>query len=97
VETCGHDGLGPASLVQLNSQLVPTSRFDLAPGSDRTTLAADPTGRLVLVDEYEAPEYTGPAGTTHGPVDWIQIFDGTRLELVARTAADTQELRSATF
>jgi hypothetical protein len=97
VETCGDHGLGPTSLVQFNNSLVLASRFDLAPGSDPTSLAADPTGSRVLVDEYEGPQYGGPAGTNHGPILWIQIFDGRHLQLIVRAAADSSSVRSATF
>jgi hypothetical protein len=97
VETCGDHGLGPASLVQLNNSLIPASRFDLAPGSDPTSLAPDPAGSRVLVAEYEGPTDGGPAGTNHGPINWIQIFDGNHLQLIVRSAVDTASMRSATF
>ena len=97
VEACGEHQLGPAWLVQLNSHLEPAARFELAPGSDPTTLAVDASGSRVLVNEYESPVYGGPPGTNHDPVDWIQLYDGRSLRLVLRNPGKDSSISSATF
>jgi hypothetical protein len=96
IETCGEPAAGPTSLVQLDSHLTVTARFDLAPGSDPTSLALSQDGKLVLVDEYQAP-YTDASGSRVGPYDWIEEFDGAHLRFIDRKLETTSGIRQATY
>jgi len=89
IQTCGENGLGAASVIQLNDRLQRIVKLDLAPGSDPTTLAVGPSGTTVLVDEYSS--------TAKGASDWIEVFEGQHLRLVIKRPVDTSQIRSATF
>ena len=94
LEQCGHVGLGAASLVQLTSALAISGSWHLPPAADGTTLSVSPDGKRVLVDEYEAPIYSGTR-TVHQATDWIEVFDGQLLRLVRRLPDATSSITGA--
>jgi hypothetical protein len=98
VETCGQIAAGPTALLQLDEHLVEKARLDLPPAADGTSLVTDSTGEMVLVDEYQSPEYaTNPPTVRHGAFDWIQVYDGGHLRLVAKRAVEASHISGAIF
>ena len=93
-EACGENDLGPAYLVQLDAHLVAITRVQL-PSGGGTTLAADPMGKFVLVDAHEGEQSKN--GQEVGPYDWIEVFDGHQLRLIARTNYFSSAISWATF
>lgn len=76
---------GPAYLVQLNQRKKVVLRLPLRPGSDTTSLQADPRTGVVLVSEQEAQR-----GAKEG-LDWVWQYSGRRLRFVkAYSGGDTQ-------
>ena len=96
LEECGGYNLGPDALVQLSSRLAVTGRWRLPPEADGTSLAVSPNRSLVLVDEYEAPAYSGTA-TVRQAAEWIEVFNGHRLTVVTHLPDASSSIESACF
>jgi hypothetical protein len=89
-----YNDIGATALVQLNAHFKVTGRWNLPPGQDGTSLAASPNGRLILIDEYEAPGHYG-LRTVRQPLDYVEVFNGSRLHLVTRVLDAKERISEA--
>jgi len=98
LEACGDAGgdLGRDAIVQLNARLSVIGRWRLPPQADGTSLSVNPNGRLVLIDEYEAPIHQG-LRTVQQQMDWIELFSGSRLHLVRRVLDGSDSISEAVW
>jgi len=101
LETCGGIGLGGyglgrSAVVQLSSRLEVIGRWRLPPGQDGTSLSVSPNRRLVLIDEYEAPIYAGTR-TVQQQMDWIAVFNGSRLHVIRSVPDATDSISGAVW
>ena len=93
VETCGDNGLAAASFVQLNPHLDPILQIALPPHADGVTLDADPSGSMVVIDEYQAPDSVAKTPST----EWLEVFDGHSLRTVVKDQTGVDSLAFATW
>jgi hypothetical protein len=96
VEGCGANDLGATMLVQLNGELKISGHWRLPSRQDGTSLSVSPGGHLALIDEYEAPGYSG-SSTVRQATDWVEVFNGSRLHVLRRTLDARASISSAVW
>lgn len=92
VETCGSIGRSSTYLLQLNRRRKLLLRLALKPNSDPTSLSVSPSGKYVIVNEYQADALPG-----NNPLDWVWVFDGHRLKMVGRYLDSSDSVSSASW
>lgn len=91
-ETCGPMLTSTTDLVQLTADGVVEHRVALKPNANPIWLSVSPSGRSVLVNEYQANALPG-----NNPLDWVWTFDGHSLKVVGRYFDANDSVRSAAW